>query len=627
MYVEKFQGIIEDFEYNFSRKYKIKYDRKSEELRVSKKKDSDNFRFFGDKIENISAIIGKNGAGKSSILRVLSMKHTSKTERGTINLKKRNDNYILVYHVRGNIFYIEAFGEDLYKVNKKYIGYNNYRVNPYLECIHVMISNNKFIPIEDMSNKDIKETCVLASLNTVVNQGGSSHDENIIARIGLNEGWEYQYRFLTYAKGNKYDAYKNDISIELFNNSRYEFRESLMNINDTLFENDIRKFSNKERFILSLIYQQIKRISIEVINQYKNPENQKKIEIYLKKLNDYISSNIYENSINYAKEIYKDIISHINDPIYTNVNKAENVQYLMHIIDSLNNLDEDQFIDNHLSVKISGTEDINLVKFFNAVDRGTLRAYSDIMNTLDIKIKYLSDGEFEFMKLFASIYSKIGNYKNIILVLDEPDKRFHPEWSRRFITYLIENLEIFDTDKIKRKYQIILTTHSPFIASDLPKENILMIEDCKIKDVDLGNTFGANIHTLLSKQFFMKSTIGEFAKKKINDCITELNKAIKYPEYKIDDKKKNEIDYIIKNVGEPIIKNKLSKMYKEVFPSNEEEYRYKIKMLEEEKYKLENLLKEKKLDNIDEVMDLLKSHIYKLKEKAEKANDSNKINK
>ena len=170
MYVEKFQGIIKDFEYNFSRKYEIKYDRKNEELSVSKKKDSDNFRFFGDKIGNISAIIGKNGAGKSSILRVLSMKYTSTTERGAINLKKRNDNYIFVYHVRDNIFYIEAFGEDLYKVNKKYIGYNNYRVNPYLEGIHVMISNNKFIPIEDISNEDIEETCVLASFNTLVNE-------------------------------------------------------------------------------------------------------------------------------------------------------------------------------------------------------------------------------------------------------------------------------------------------------------------------------------------------------------------------------------------------------------------------------------------------------------------------
>ena len=57
-------------------------------------------------------------------------------------------------------------------------------------------------------------------------------------------------------------------------------------------------------------------------------------------------------------------------------------------------------------------------------------------------------------------------------------------------------------------------------------------------------------------------------------------------------------------------------MYKEAFQSDENEYIYNINRLEEEKDKLENLLKEKKLDNIDEVMDLLKSQIDILKKKS-----------
>ena len=76
------------------------------------------------------------------------------------------------------------------------------------------------------------------------------------------------------------------------------------------------------------------------------------------------------------------------------------------------------------------------------------------------------------------------------------------------------------------KLNIILTSHSTFILSDLPKENIIFLE--KGKQVypfeDGKQTFGANIHTLLSHGFFMKDGLmGEFAKNKINEVINFLN--------------------------------------------------------------------------------------------------------
>ena len=85
------------------------------------------------------------------------------------------------------------------------------------------------------------------------------------------------------------------------------------------------------------------------------------------------------------------------------------------------------------------------------------------------------------------------------------------------------------------KYHLIFATHSPFIISDLPKENIIFLE--KGKQVypfeDGKQTFGANIHTLLSHGFFMKDGLmGEFAKDKIKSIINyheeikELNEAI-----------------------------------------------------------------------------------------------------
>jgi polyhydroxyalkanoate synthesis regulator phasin len=119
-------------------------------------------------------------------------------------------------------------------------------------------------------------------------------------------------------------------------------------------------------------------------------------------------------------------------------------------------------------------------------------------------------------------------------------------------------LNIFKNYSIK--LNIILTSHSTFILSDLPKENIIFLE--KGKQVypfeDGKQTFGANIHTLLSHGFFMKEGLmGEFAKSKIDDVIKYLNNDIKST-ITTDNSAQN----IINIIGEPIIKRELQRMLK-----------------------------------------------------------------
>ena len=111
----------------------------------------------------------------------------------------------------------------------------------------------------------------------------------------------------------------------------------------------------------------------------------------------------------------------------------------------------------------------------------------------------------------------------------------------------------------EKRFHLIITSHSPFILSDLPKENIIFLE--KGKQVypfeDGKQTFGANIHTLLSHGFFMKDGLmGEFAKSKIDDVINYLNG--KESEIKDDNSAQN----IINIIGEPIIKRELQRMLK-----------------------------------------------------------------
>jgi hypothetical protein len=171
----------------------------------------------------------------------------------------------------------------------------------------------------------------------------------------------------------------------------------------------------------------------------------------------------------------------------------------------------------------------------------------------------LSAGEAALLNLFSRIHS-ISRYDqyndNIWILIDEGDLYLHPEWQRTFLNNLHVYLPKFFKDK---RIQLFLTSHSPFLVSDLPTENlILMTKDengwgIVVDNKRLGSTFGANIHTLFTDAFFLKNgLIGEFARSKIESLIQRLNQKDQYTyeEYTI---LKKEIDII----GEPFIRFKL----------------------------------------------------------------------
>jgi ABC-type transport system involved in cytochrome bd biosynthesis fused ATPase/permease subunit len=68
--VEEYNN-IEKQGFNFSSKYKFDFDYDKKELKCEENPNSVEEGFFGENITNITAIIGKNGSGKSSVLELL----------------------------------------------------------------------------------------------------------------------------------------------------------------------------------------------------------------------------------------------------------------------------------------------------------------------------------------------------------------------------------------------------------------------------------------------------------------------------------------------------------------------------------------------------------------------------
>lgn len=197
-------------------------------------------------------------------------------------------------------------------------------------------------------------------------------------------------------------------------------------------------------------------------------------------------------------------------------------------------------------------------------------------------INVLSSGEQHLVHTMQSVLYHILNvnsvhssevekikYEYINIIFDEIELYFHPEYQRRFVFELLERLDSLKKGthipKIKG-INILFCTHSPFILSDIPKQNVLFLGDKK----DF-KTFGANITTLLANSFFMENLIGEFAKNKINEVIRWMTHD------------KEDILKTIRLIDEPILRNKLIEMYYEKFPDKErEKSEEKIKALAEQ---------------------------------------------
>ncbi|MFW0693603.1 AAA family ATPase [Aliarcobacter butzleri] len=171
-----------------------------------------------------------------------------------------------------------------------------------------------------------------------------------------------------------------------------------------------------------------------------------------------------------------------------------------------------------------------------------------------VNYKELSFGEKSILSLCILIEKKIDDNKLNVLFLDEFTLSLHPNWERIIIKKLID---IFKTKNI----HFIITSHSPFVLSDIPKQNVIFLEKdektgkcINVSDkVDI-NSFGANIHTLLSHGFFMKDGLmGEFAKEKIDLAIKYLNQKI------LTEDELNYCENIISIIGEPIIKRELQR--------------------------------------------------------------------
>lgn len=605
--------------------------------------------FFDDQgcITNITAVVGENGSGKTTLLTELSNYYGSVKDK---NHTPEYDNYFLERYEKDKTIaiYMEESGLVCYH------NIDNFESKVGIKVCYLQQGSAELMDIvrNNRAFESISKICISNSMYAI-EDGYSTHES--ISKISLNVNslrtlknmfYKKKYRKSTRCAGGYYEI-QDIVCSEKKSN---EFQQIL----DILYLQYVRENSIESVFaknIASTLEIKFQTVLKSLRGRYSEFTEEKNKELPLRKSFDMmfqgllsgfdlnqtktdIFLNIYLNLL-YELLVYRRIEEYDGEIIINN--KGELINYISNIVskmlsehdvnvvvfqEAIQEIQEyEQALSNcrmypctlplsdmaYISYKEIEYESEAYNLFLGLIKKSVFeREYSYVLKYIDIGGLQLASGERALLNFFSWMhFVPYFNYfsndvvqslrENVLLLIDEIDLYCHPLWQQKLINYLIEEVKAQYSDK---KVQIIFTTHSPIVLSDMPRRNVIFLKRenarCIIdEESSHEETFGANIYKLFDDAFFLgkKGQIGEFSRKKIQAIIDKIKpdtrdmEEVIYPT--LSEEEVCLLEQQIALIGEKIIRDKLYEMlYKCKYSSLElrekkiEIYKEKIKRLQ-----------------------------------------------
>ncbi|WP_393964437.1 AAA family ATPase [Exiguobacterium sp. S22-S28] len=542
-------------------------------------------------IETINVIIGENASGKSTLLESI---------KNLLNFEIHEE--LEVYHL--GIFFEES-ESCLYILEtseKLKIEIRNFIPNQPLKNIRKselqnIITDNSVIYFSDVLNKSnffddhltnsskifnstlgysLRKASKESSDNrrTVFSNPISTHFNNQMNRQ-LNfirktyiSNYELPYKIpdsihIEFDSDLVYFNLENTITKMIITEDEKEINKSVKTaiekIQSKLAESDLDSFFAIQGNTLLLA--SLLQASLEEFDYHNNElskiEKSKNINSFFKQLNSY----------EFPMEIFhhQDIMSEILNLVKRNFDSPHR------IIEKFENEERDGYslfflIDEFLiSKKEYNRIGSHVINFRNEILISFFKEYLDEFYELS-PISFLrfhwgmSTGEEKLFNLHSQIMEsrlEKQQYGNIWILIDEADSSLGPKWQADYINKLTKVVsQIF---KNENNIQIILTSHSPILLSDIPHHNICYTSE-KISD---DFTFNQNIYSLFTDIFSLDKTNGQFSDhvlKKLDEKILELKSRFNEFEYFSRDRKENfrkelrMVESVVKIIGEDVIR-------------------------------------------------------------------------
>jgi len=558
LYIKNINRKIVEQDINFTTDFKVSFN--NGELEVKKNTDNDMSGFWGKKIENITLLIGKNGVGKTSILDLIGS--NDKTRK--YNFEKGK--YFLIYHLYDDYYYYQGtMSKEINNLknntrNRESFYFESVADNkfftsslPQSQELNIYYSRNK-IKYPWVGEKKIYKGNTNQLLNYFDMNTNIEDALNAYSKFNLFDNTNRAVRIeqrLSYLNNPRYLSFLYEMEpkyLDLEGGNNLFLNEEGKKLNNEIFKNYNRSTQDKmfnkadlkkEYFILRIL----EKIYLEKISKFLSKESiykYKKYKFY--EYNDSRSDTNINNEQEFKYILLKEILtlshkelrvingekSSITQVLETRISLLKEVlNYLFKHFDAnkygIKIININSLLENLYAIPLSYFKDKNIIEL-PSLDESFAKSVSYFKENFDdifySKFTNFSDGEFIYLNLFSNIYKYVEHSKDedCILLLDEPDINLHPEWSRKLI---YDFIRLVEEHKKEGKVQMIITSHSPFIVTDFPKENIFAFKlYCENNTTNYhienpGFGFAANIYDLISDTFFMQASIGEFALNKI----------------------------------------------------------------------------------------------------------------
>lgn len=618
---------MDDTSFNFSSKYLFTAtkDAKQKKIDITVSINSNYIdNFFGNNISNITAIVGANGSGKTTILEMLIriLADDLYIHDGFIAcFYNQQENQIITIHdlVSFKNRKIKTEWDVIINSNDQSIslavpvivdiGFDFYN-HPNQYSIS-LLRNTKLIyysPAFDLRNypygiKNSKNYIDVSTNNLLYEDSLNKNDIEDWDQLERHrfKNARRQFEFIQDKRFDLSEIHLPD-TIEVHYNKSTPFEKQLSISDRSLFD----KIRNQGNKYFSLVHSLIHKAEKAGQERKINAAKLEKIKLWfiINLVDNYFSNRAILGDLNGELNVDYEKIKDLN--FFTTAKNllrqqdwitkqdfdfVELIESVFAIIDkkaSRRNIDE-----NNASFEVGISDALEMykwdVKLRMAYKENLGKSATKAYGFFDLNWRDMSTGEKAYLDLFSRLffaYRRItesltdylysGNNEDffydegvltvnhIYILLDEPELGFHPKWQKKFIRVLTEYLSKLTNLKI----QVILTSHSPFVLSDLPKSNVIFVSregDSPLKVTnasDQQETFGANIHDLFADTFFLgERLVGDFSFNFIMSLVSELEKATAEGitiEESLELKKK------VNLVGENVIRFRLEEMYQKI---------------------------------------------------------------
>jgi hypothetical protein len=592
--------VLKNIELNFSNKFIISYD-DSEILDI--KKNETHIPCFFDSdghIKSVSAIIGKNGTGKTSIIELIKWLQPDNLHNvpykliliyGDVDLDT-DQVFIILKNDELKLELSEQFSKSIeiknfYRHNTGIIKglkpfdypheLDNLKQVFYSPVFEVKFSNlpaeHEVISTQNLTNISTSNLLENDAGDSINGSTNSLNAREVLVRHKMKDV-ERQYKLVS-----DNDDFKDILGFDkpkyielIIDTSDYRFikNQDFVIQFDSKFSSTETKFNPQTRN--QFLYQMMK---FSYYNLIRNIPINYNTESAFFEINNIINSIPRVNGKNDFKKWLEEFKSNCDlnnsNNSYLISNFIKRLDFILSFF-ILKEVDKRfRYADNiRCRLDLSKKDDLKILN--NYFEFKSLTGFLH----LDWKFNFHSNGElssgqkakFNLLSRFHSVFEKDKNLENLLILIDEGDTLFHPEWQRTYLNDLLKGLKLIF--KNTSSIQIIFTTHSPFVTSDLPWYSIIKLDDNEengLTKVIYNNdqpTFAANIHDLFADSFFMdKGFVGEFARVKINDLFYRISKISK----EIDS---NSLKKEIGLIGEPFVRHSLLNHLTSQINSNEQ---------------------------------------------------------